>query len=123
MKNCQAKRGFFTLYDCGKEDRAVCLTCKRSLCHEHFPEDMKECLECFALKNSFIDKETPMSRQHLVTAYKARQNMLRENKGKTIFLGSDLDQFYSQYDLRSFDLELSSIAEMADSPDEIYFDS
>lgn len=122
---CEAKRGFFTLYDCPKPADETCNKCKRKLCHEHKPLGDSLCLECVAkgktIKKS--EKEEVSARDHLVNAYVYRNKALHDNKGTTIYFGHELTSYYSAFDLRSFDIELSRIAEMTDSPDEIFFDS
>lgn len=131
---CEAKRGFFTLYDCGKPSAVVCTGCKRPLCAEHHPEKLSVCLECEAKKHGGIDfptvekdydtsgvEEKPL--QNLLAAYKNRQQSLSKEKGKAIYLGKNLNDYYKPYDLRSFDIELSNIADLSDSPDEVFFDS
>lgn len=116
MSLCQAKRGFFTLYDCPKEAVNTCSGCDRTLCLEHFPQKNKKCLECLAA-------EVKNTKDVAVKSYQERHKTLSHEGTASIYIGSDLTSFYDQYDLRSFDIELSNIGDMADSPDEIFFDS
>jgi len=116
MSLCQAKRGFFTLYDCPKESKKQCTTCQRNLCEEHFPNTFSKCVECSA-------KVKDTSDNVVIRSYQVRhQNLLRKSTSN-IYFGDSLTEYYDQYDLRAFDLELGSLSEMVDSPDEIFFDS
>jgi|GEM_PF-3511929 len=129
---CDAKRGFFTLYDCGKSSQAQCSSCQRQLCLEHFPQKLSRCLECEAqaltpapaLASEHETAESvPQTHLDLIKAYQQRDQLLTEHKGSAIYLGTNLGQYYQAYDLRSFDIELSNISDLADSPDEVFFDS
>ena len=133
-KACEAKRGFFTLYDCGKPATKTCSLCQRSLCGEHFPKQLNCCIECEAesLDNiafTTLDDEPEILPEqarplhNLVAAYRSRREYLIKEKGKSIYLGQNLHQYYTPFDLRSFDTELSQVEELADSPDEVFFDS
>lgn len=127
---CQAKRGFFTLYDCGKASVSECTGCGRALCAEHFPEKLPACLECEAKRQPALQFSTSESHNKqvespyhdLLTAYSLRNTSL-EKADSALYLGQTLGDYYQSYDLRSFDIELSNIADLADSPDEIFFDS
>lgn len=131
--SCDAKRGFFTLYDCGKPAPAQCSACKRNLCSEHFPKGISRCVECAAkakMSSQFansdkaeIEAEARSSYHDLMVAYRNRETQLKKNKGSSIYLGKNLGAYYQHFDIRSFDIELSSIADMSDSPDEVFFDS
>ena len=128
---CDAKRGFFTLYDCGKPSQAQCSSCERQLCFEHFPQKLSRSLECEAQAltpasaSEHQSSAEPASETHLdlIKAYQQRDQLLTEHKGSAIYLGTNLGQYYQAYDLRSFDIELSNISDLADSPDEVFFDS
>ena len=78
------------------------------------------CLECSAQ----VWKQDKGYDSRLLTenAYKVRKDSLKENS-QTIYFGKDLGTYYSDYDISAFDVEFSDLAEMSDSPDEIYFDS
>ena len=116
MSSCQAKRGFFTLYDCPKEGTKQCPTCHRQLCEEHFPNSLTECVECAA-------KQTEPSDNVVVHSYQVRHKNLLNSSTSNIYFGSNLNDYYDQYDLRAFDIELSNLGDLVDSPDEIFFDS
>lgn len=116
MSLCQAKRGFFTLYDCPKDVSKTCEECNRELCTEHFPDTLTLCIECVAKQNADSDNLA-------VRSYQIRHENLLKKETSPIYFGTNLTDYYDQYDLRSFDMELSNIADMADSPDEIFFDS
>ena len=115
---CQAKRGFFTLYDCPKESAQQCDDCGRKLCLEHQPKSNNFCLECVAKK-----KNTDEIKDPLVQSYSIRDTMMKDKEYKPIYLGKSISEYYSSYDIRAFDVELASIADMADSPDELFYDS
>ena len=131
-KMCEAKRGFFTLYDCGKEARVRCKSCQRQLCLEHFPVKQSQCLECeakskqqvaFTNSGNYQKRQETVPHQDLLAAYHKRDKCLSDKDRKDIYLGRNLSDYYKAYDLRSFDVELSNIADLADSPDEVFFDS
>lgn len=116
MSSCQAKRGFFTLYDCPKESVRECPTCHRQLCDEHFPSTLTECVECAA-------KQSEESDNIVVRSYQVRHQNLIKKSTSNIYFGHQLSDYYDRYDLRAFDIELSNIGDLVDSPDEIFFDS
>ena len=115
---CHAKRGFFTLYDCGKDAQKQCSHCQRFLCHEHFPREQEICLECQAQRTSAKN-----SSDLIVSTYRERHDLMSSASYKPIYYGTDLIKYYSAYDARAFDVELSSLTEVQDSPDELYYDS
>lgn len=116
MSLCQAKRGFFTLYDCPKESTKNCPTCERELCEEHFPASLEKCVECSAvIKNA--------SNNGVIRSYQLRHENLLQKNASNIYFGDSLSEYYDQYDLRAFDIELGNLSDMVDSPDEIFFDS
>jgi len=118
MKQCESKRGFFVLYDCQKESMKICPDCNRHLCLEHYQQSDDLCLECQA-KSAKIDKNDYSQ----VSGYKIRQRRLSDNDTSVFYFGTELGAYYDSYDIRSFDMELANVADMADSPDEIFFDS
>ena len=122
MKQCQAKRGFFSLYDCPKQGVSTCKRCRRLLCHEHLPQNRKICYECASQAKLKTADSYSIDKQ-ITDTYRLRTEHLKNKDNKTIYFGTDLGDYYSSYDIRTFDIELSNIADMADSPDELYFDS
>ncbi len=118
MKTCESKRGFFILYDCKKESTDICPECKRHLCPEHFQISEKICYECQA-KSVSNEKDTYSQ----LESYRIRQKRLSDDERTVFYFGTDLGSYYDSYDIRSFDMELANIADMDDSPDEIFFDS
>jgi len=121
MNTCEAKRGFFTLYDCPKDVCVQCSECKRQLCAEHSDKEKQLCLECIAKKS---DHENSLDSASLTRqAYQARSKSMADKRENTVYFGSDLHSYYSKSNIRSFDIELSELSELSDSPDELYFDS
>lgn len=116
MSQCEAKRGFFTLYDCTKEANRTCAECGRTVCNEHMSIKQSICYECLAKSMSAIDEPH-------IHAYQLRHVMLTQHKGQSIHFGTELSEYYDLYDISSFDIKLAKITEMADSPDELFFDS
>ena len=120
--NCESKRGFFTLYNCPKPAASQCSECCRNLCAEHLPKEASICLECQAQKH--VEQDAAAGSENLLLqSYHLRHVMMSEASYKPIYLGDSLTDYYSSYDVRAFDVELASIADMADSPDELFFDS
>ena len=115
---CEAKRGVFTLYDCPKESAQQCSDCERFLCLEHQLKSNERCLECLSKKTNLTEIEDP-----LIKSYRIRDTMMKDKEYKPIYLGKSISKYYSSYDIRAFDVELASIADMADSPDELFYDS
>ena len=115
MPQCEAKRGFFVLYDCTKEAAVQCSGCKRHLCNEHHLPGDPRCLECEAKRKE--------SDHEMVEVYRERHQMHRNENQRTIHLGSGLGDYYDRYDIHSFNLALASVADLSDAPDESFFDS
>ena len=59
----------------------------------------------------------------VIRSYQVRHKNLLSKGTSNIYFGHSLSEYYDQYDLRAFDLELGSLSDMVDSPDEIFFDS
>ena len=90
MNKCECKRGVFTLVDCPNESVKVCSTCSRNICEEHISESDTVCTDCF------VGKDDEKS-----------ERMKRLQKGGSInYLGeAGLGQYYSAYDIKSFDVK------------------
>ncbi len=97
MSSCQAKRGFFTLYDCPKLADKTCSKCNRELCNEHFPDSLTACVECTA-------KQQTNSDNLAVRSYQVRHQNLLKKEPSNIYFGKNLTEYYDQYDLRAFDI-------------------
>ena len=115
MSQCQGKRGFYTLYDCGKRAVGACSVCERSLCGEHL-SNSGVCYECIAASKQAQENLN-------VRPYAMRHRMYLNKNFQPVHFGIELSSYYDQYDVDSFNIELASIADMAGSPDELFYDS
>lgn len=118
MALCEGKRGLFSLYDCKKEANHQCKQCQRALCNEHIANDKLICYECLANQE---DGENAQDLQSI--PYKLRDKMMRSKEFRPIHFGDKLSEYYNAFDARTFSVELASVVDVADSPDELFFDS
>jgi hypothetical protein len=115
MEQCKAKRGFFSLRDCGEMSVRQCALCGRPVCSAHLSpaSGFTRCLDCegrAAEKQAVKPKEQPPVDQPLSDpgwSYRYR-NRYYGTGYAPIYMGRYHDSYYDDYDLRSFDSSRAS---------------
>lgn len=106
MARCQIKKGFLILRDCGAETRSICSICGRPMCERHATgrgSNVQICLDCYGrmADNSKLDpnKSSGARWRH---AY--RHDFYASGRYAPILQARFYDEYYSDYDVRAFDV-------------------
>jgi hypothetical protein len=118
METCKAKRGFFSLRDCGEPASKKCALCSRSMCTQHLSpgSGYSRCLDCDARsaekaavgapKGQKPPAEEPLTDP--TWPYRYRSRYYRTSHYAPFYTGYYYDPYYNDYDLRSFDSRMAS---------------
>ncbi len=118
MEHCRAKRGFFSLRDCGEMAVKQCALCGRPVCSMHLsPQSgFTNCLDCEGrqserqvLQNQ-QPQQTPADQplDDPTWSYRTRDRYYSRSGYAPIYTGSHYDSYYDRYDTRSFDSNMAS---------------
>jgi hypothetical protein len=114
MKSCQARRGFFSLRDCGERAVKQCAICTRQMCSSHLsPQSgFTRCLDC---EGRAVEREVlsaPPRTDDALTdpawAQRYRDRYYSRARYAPVYLGTYHDPYYDRYDTRSFDSDMAS---------------
>ena len=123
MEKCRAKRGFFSLRDCGEMSVKQCALCSRPMCSQHLSpmSGFTRCLDCdgrAAEKEVVSQKQKPQmnappppGEQPLndpTWSHRYRDRYYRDSGYAPIYTGAYYDSYYDRYDTRSFDSDMAS---------------
>ena len=115
MERCRAKRGFFSLRDCGETASLQCATCGRWMCSQHMSpvSGYTRCLDCEGrqaeqqvLKPAKPQPERPLDDPGW--SYRYRNRYYGTSGYTPIYVGHYYDSYYDSYDTRSFDSSMAS---------------
>ena len=119
MEHCRAKRGFFSLRDCGEMAVKQCALCGRPVCSMHLsPQSgFTNCLDCEG-RQSERQALQPTQQQQQASpdqpltdpgwSYRYRNGYYSRSGYAPIYTGSHYDSYYDRYDTRSFDSSMAS---------------
>ncbi|HYS54727.1 MAG TPA: hypothetical protein VER58_13295 [Thermoanaerobaculia bacterium] len=118
MNTCKAKRGFFSLRDCGEPIVKQCALCGRPMCSRHLSpaSGFTRCLDCDARqaeKQVLGAPQQPAATPSAVNVndpawpYRYRSSYWRSRSYSPIYFGSYYDPYYNDYDFRSFDSDMA----------------
>lgn len=110
MTNCNMKRGFFFLRDCDHPARETCCECGKAFCSEHLkihPEKQAPvCLDCLGKQMQTAKDQTRYNSYNRgsLWCYGYRHNYYDDGY-HPFYSGRnhERDEFFDQYDVRSFD--------------------
>jgi len=123
METCRARRGFFSLRDCGEMAVRQCILCGRPMCSPHLsPQSgFTRCLDC---EGRAVEKDVlatpgyrkdpappPPADQPLtdpVWPHRYRERYYSRTGYAPFYAGSYHDSYYDRYDTRSFDSSMAS---------------
>src|SRR5262249_42006395 len=116
MERCRAKRGFFSLRDCGEMAVKQCALCGRPVCSMHLsPQSgFTNCLDCEgrqsenqALQNQ---QQAPQDQplDDPTWSYRYRDRYYSRSGYAPVYTGRYYDSYYDRYDTRSFDSSMAS---------------
>jgi len=117
METCRARRGFFSLRDCGEMSVKQCALCGRPMCSQHLsPQSgFTRCLDCEgrAVEKDVLaaPEKTKPADQPLTDpawANRYREGYYSRSGYAPIYTGSYYDSYYDRYDTRSFDSSMAS---------------
>jgi hypothetical protein len=115
MDRCRAKRGFFSLRDCGETSVKKCALCGRSMCSQHLSpmSGFTRCLDCDgrAAEKEVVDPKKPQPEQPLndpTWSHRYRDRYYHAAAYAPIYTGTHHDSYYDSYDTRSFDSDMAS---------------
>ena len=122
MKSCQARRGFFSLRDCGERAVKQCAICARQMCSAHLsPQSgFTRCLDCEGRQseNAALQQPTQQQKQQAPPpdqpltdpswSYRYRDRYYSRYGYAPIYTGAYYDSYYDRYDTRSFDSSMAS---------------
>jgi hypothetical protein len=115
MEHCRAKRGFFSLRDCGEMAVKQCALCGRPVCSMHLsPQSgFTNCLDCAGrqAENAALGQQQPPPDQPLDDpgwTYRYRDRYYSRSGYAPVYTGSHYDSYYDRYDTRSFDSNMAS---------------
>lgn len=132
MAKCLVKKGFFVLRDCGNKASQTCSSCERTFCREcSSPERPQLCVECWArqqqahLSHKEWDEAEAQQWHDSAWVYAYRNRFYHDDKYKPFYAGKYLDDYYDDYDLRSFldEDDMLEVGGMYDLGDGDFFDS
>ena len=117
METCKAKRGFFSLRDCGEQAVKKCALCSRPMCSRHLSKEsgFSRCLDCDARKAEQKVVGTQPPRPDVAPGavndpawpYRYRSSYWRSSRYSPIYGGYYYDPYYNAYDYRSFDSDMA----------------
>lgn len=104
---CMAKRGFFSLRDCGEPSTAQCRDCMRAMCSVHLSpgSGYKRCLDCEARK-PVADTHDNYNYTDPVWPYRYRRGYYSSRHYGPMYSGRYYDNYYNDYDYRTFDRDM-----------------
>jgi hypothetical protein len=125
MEHCRAKRGFFSLRDCGEMAVKQCALCGRPMCAAHLsPQSgFSRCLDCEGRQAEqqvlHQPKQQPKQPQQAAAppdqplndpswSYRYRDRYYTRSGYAPIYAGTYYDSYYDRYDTRSFDSDMAS---------------
>ncbi len=117
MQTCRAKRGFFSLRDCGEMPVKQCALCGRPMCSPHLsPQSgFTRCLDCDgrAVEKQVLQKDQPPPPpDQPITdpawSYRYRDRYYSTAHYAPLYAGVYYDHYYDRYDTRSFDSGMAS---------------
>ena len=118
MEKCRAKRGFFSLRDCGEPSVKQCALCGRPMCSQHLSprSGFSRCLDCEgrAAEKDVLQQpksKTPPPDQPLDDpewSYRYRDRYYSRTHYAPLYVGTYYDSYYDRYDTRSFDSGMAS---------------
>lgn len=115
MAKCCIKRGFFVLRDCTTRADTTCSVCNRPVCPDHYKlQDGGAfiCLDCFGKRKKELNQKHISTSQNKQTyksiddesdVYAYRHEYYGYAYYHPIYFGHDMDSYYDEYDIRSFD--------------------
>jgi hypothetical protein len=118
METCRARRGFFSLRDCGEPAVKQCALCARPMCSPHLsPQSgFTRCLDCEgrAVERNVLStpgkkKDAPVKPlTDPAWTHRYREGYYSRSGYTPIYAGSYSDSYYDRYDTRSFDSSMAS---------------
>ena len=120
MEHCRAKRGFFSLRDCGEMAVKQCALCGRPVCSMHVSphSGFTNCLDCDGRQAEHQALQQPNQQQQQqqtdqplddpAWSYRYRDRYYSRTGYAPIYTGSHYDSYYDRYDTRSFDSNMAS---------------
>jgi hypothetical protein len=120
MEHCRAKRGFFSLRDCGEMVVKQCALCGRPVCSMHLSprSGFTNCLDCEGRASEREVLQQPKQQQQQVPpdqplsdpgwSYRYRDRYYSRTGYAPIYAGHYYDSYYDRYDTRSFDSSMAS---------------
>ena len=127
MQTCRARRGFFSLRDCGERALKQCALCSRPMCSQHLSprSGHSRCLDC---EGRAVEKdvlatppgprkgtpppplEAPAGNALTDPAWPQRYRERYYSRAgyAPLYAGAYYDTYYDRYDTRSFDSDLAS---------------
>ena len=123
MQTCRARRGFFSLRDCGDPAVKQCALCARPMCSPHLsPQSgFTRCLDCegravekdvLATPETKKDAAPPRSVSDPLTdpawTNRYRDRYYSRTGYAPFYAGGYNDSYYDRYDTRSFDSDMAS---------------
>lgn len=120
MERCRAKRGFFSLRDCGEAVVKQCALCGRPMCSRHLSPQSgyTRCLDCDArgVEKQTLDQKSQATQAAQASqpiddpawAYRYRDRYYERDRYAPVYVGTYYDHYYDRYDTRSFDSDMAS---------------
>ena len=123
MQTCRARRGFFSLRDCGERATKQCALCARPMCSRHLsPQSgFTRCLDC---EGRAVEKDvltTPGKKKDAASpeaaaapltdpawSHRYRDRYYSRSGYAPFYAGTYYDSYYDSYDTRSFDSDMAS---------------
>ena len=126
MQNCRARRGFFSLRDCGEPSVRQCALCARPICSPHLSprSGFTRCLDC---DGRAVEKDVlatpgkkkdaapppppdqpandPLTDPSWTNRY--RDRYYSRTGYAPYYTGAYYDSYYDRYDTRSFDSDMA----------------
>ena len=123
MQTCRARRGFFSLRDCGEASVKQCALCARPMCSPLLSprSGFTRCLDCegravekdvLAAPGKKKNAPPPRSVDEPLTnpawAHRYREGYYSRSGYVPFYTGAYYDSYYDRYDTRSFDSGMAS---------------
>ncbi len=122
MRTCRARRGFFSLRDCGETAVKQCALCSRPMCSPHLSprSGFTRCLDCdgravekdvLAAPGKKKDAAPPRPDEPLTDpawSHGYRDRYYSRTGYAPLYAGTYYDSYYDSYDTRSFDSSMAS---------------